>query len=867
MRKIWLLVVLIIGYLTVTATHQRAGEITFRHIEGLTYEVTILTYTFAPSPADRPELEILWGDGTSSILPRTEKIDLPNDIRRNVYVGYHTYSGASTYTISLEDPNRNYGILNIPNSVNIPLYIETVLVINPFLGPNNSPLLLNPPLDNGCVGSPYIHNPGAYDVDGDSLSYRFVVCRGANGDFIPGYVYPNVADPGNPPGDLSINPYTGDIRWESPTMQGEFNLAMLIEEWRNGVLISSIIRDMQIQIAPCDNNPPVISPLPDTCVVAGSTISFDVVATDEDEDDVLTLVATGGPLVMENNPADFPQPIDSVGHVTSTFTWNTVCSHVQKQPYQVYFKVFDDGYPVRLIDIKTVNIAVNGPAPENLTALPIGNSIYLEWEKSPCSNAIGYKIYRRFGPSGFEPGYCETGIPSWTGFKQIAEINSINDTNFFDDNSGIGLISGLVYCYRVIAFYLDQAESYASNEVCASLKKDIPIITNISVEETYIINGETYIAWSKPTEMDTLLAPGPYKYLINYADDFWGNNLMLIDSLTTGLDDTIYYHTPVNTMEFPLSYRIDLYNDEPGNRFLVGSTQIASSLFLSLEPTDKMMVLNFEAYVPWVNDTFVIYRENPDTQEYDSISWSTIPVYHDSALINGQTYCYMVKGIGNYSSPGIIDPIENYSQIACGKPIDNVPPCPPELFITTDCDRVANVLLWTNPNNYCADDVEKYYIYYSSLLNSDMYILDSLFSASDTSYVHANLASIAGCYAVTAIDTAGNQSDFSNIVCVSIDSCSLYSLPNVFTPNGDGFNDYFVPFPYTSVDKIDIKVFNRWGSQVYETNDPEIKWDGKNEQTNRECTEGVYFYVCEVYEITLAGPKKRIIQGVVHLLR
>jgi gliding motility-associated-like protein len=148
-----------------------------------------------------------------------------------------------------------------------------------------------------------------------------------------------------------------------------------------------------------------------------------------------------------------------------------------------------------------------------------------------------------------------------------------------------------------------------------------------------------------------------------------------------------------------------------------------------------------------------------------------------------------------------------------------------------------------------------------------MYILDSLLSASDTSYVHANLASIAGCYAVTALDTAGNQSDFSNLVCVSIDSCSLYSLPNVFTPNGDGFNDYFVPFPYTSVDKIDLTIFNRWGSVVYETNDPEINWDGKNVQTNRDCTEGVYFYVCEVYEITLEGPKKRTIQGSIHLLR
>ena len=38
------------------ATHQRAGEITFRYISGTTYEVTIVTYSYAPSEADRPTL-------------------------------------------------------------------------------------------------------------------------------------------------------------------------------------------------------------------------------------------------------------------------------------------------------------------------------------------------------------------------------------------------------------------------------------------------------------------------------------------------------------------------------------------------------------------------------------------------------------------------------------------------------------------------------------------------------------------------------------------------------------------------------------------------------------------------------------------
>ena len=173
MKKYLLLIVSFIIMIPVIATHQRAAEITFKHISALTYEITIITYTYTPSPADRPTLDIYWGDegvgeGPTTIY-RTQKINLPDNISKNVYEGSrHTYPGPSSYIIAFEDPNRNFGVVNIPNSVNVPMFVETMLVINSFLGVNNSPVLLNPPVDLGCVEKPYVHNPGAYDIDGDS---------------------------------------------------------------------------------------------------------------------------------------------------------------------------------------------------------------------------------------------------------------------------------------------------------------------------------------------------------------------------------------------------------------------------------------------------------------------------------------------------------------------------------------------------------------------------------------------------------------------------------------------------------------------------------------------------------------------------
>ncbi len=118
---------------------------------------TITTYTKTSSPADRPELTLYWGDGDSSIIARSTIQDNfggpGTDIRKNTYVGYHTYPGPSVYKMFFEDPNRNGGVINIPNSIDIPFYVETQLVISAFLGFNNSPVLLQPPIDNGVIGS------------------------------------------------------------------------------------------------------------------------------------------------------------------------------------------------------------------------------------------------------------------------------------------------------------------------------------------------------------------------------------------------------------------------------------------------------------------------------------------------------------------------------------------------------------------------------------------------------------------------------------------------------------------------------------------------------------------------------------------
>ena len=70
--KYFLFLFLFVTAFVASATHNRAGEITYRQIGEYTIEATITTYTKASSSgADRDSLEIHWGDGASEMVLRT----------------------------------------------------------------------------------------------------------------------------------------------------------------------------------------------------------------------------------------------------------------------------------------------------------------------------------------------------------------------------------------------------------------------------------------------------------------------------------------------------------------------------------------------------------------------------------------------------------------------------------------------------------------------------------------------------------------------------------------------------------------------------------------------------------------------------
>lgn len=919
--KLILVIFLLIYFNKGYATHLRAGEITYQRLPGSgnTYIITVTTYSNTCNTfKDDDSVSVNFGDGSQTkMFPRIMKADVANCIRWNVYQGTHSFTQGRDFIISVEEPNRmaHIGNINNPNGIscgspcskitnedsqNILFFLESMLNtdVPSYCGLfNNSPVLLQKPIDQANVNKIFKHNPGAYDIDGDSLSYEMVVPLMGTNIPVPLYLYPTAICPRSD-NNLTLNPVTGEIVWDAPKKAGIYNIAFRIHEWRkciDGVAheVGWIMRDMQIIVEECEqNDPPVIAPFNDTCIIAGTFLYKIISASDPNNGQTITLSADGGPFIVTKSPATFSSN-PTINNVQGEYNWSTVCDHIRKDPYQVIFKA-EDNYrnPSSLVDLKTWLITVVGPPPQNLRDTVIGNDIRLDWDSLyACYSGAtkkfkGFSIWRREGCQPDLIDTCNNNL-SLLGYEKIADFVQ----NYFYIDHDVE--RGRQYSYRVVAIFADgtslnpynQVSGLPSQQVCAQLKIDVPLITNVSVRKTDLADGIIYLAWLSPqtdtANLDTLTFRPPYRYEI-FRDTGYGfvpNNFQQIKTFTAPSSFTQLKNFSsvidsfLNTEQNSYCYRIDFYSQN----IFIGSS-IASSLYLSISPNDMRLQLKWDFKVPWDNFAYTVYKYDSNLMRYDSIAFTNIQVYTDTGLKNDTQYCYYVKSWGIYSALQIPDTFLNDSQEKCASPKDTIPPCPPVLTVRNHCEistaadwdpeSYPNELSWTHPNSFCNDkDAIKFYIYYSSTESGELTKIDSTI---EIKYFHNKLkGTLAGCYAITAIDSYYNESIFSNKICV--DNCPIYELPNVFTPNGDDSNDFFTPIiPYGRrfIDHIDFKVYNRWGEVVFRTEDPGIGWDGKEYKSGKDLAEGVYFYSCYIFEIRLKDIEKRKLKpGYIHLIR
>lgn len=830
------------------ATHIRAADITAERIGLTQYKIRLSVYTDynnvkdnlnSQNPIDVETLTIGFGNQSNpldevDVKRKSVKQIVSGETFENIYELVYNFPAVNNgYVIYFVGKNRNDNVVNINNSANSFIYVETFVFIDAFSPVNTSPKFTVPPIDIAAVNKVYTHNPGAYDADGDSLAFELIDPRDSYNKTVDGYRYPDHPSFGSP-STFKIDAKTGQITWDTPKIAGEYNIAFKVSEYRDGIRIGYVIRDMQINVFNTNNNPPIIDMPADTCISAGVLYQDRFMANDPDFNSLAvelygSYIEQGGTYKVLNVRTDI-KAVD--------LTWIPPCSAVGQQTIQGIVRAVDV-HPVSLSTIKTWNIQVYGQKPVLISAIPSNNEISLSWNKYPCVNSKAkILIYRaECDTSKVKRSVCTAAIPEEWGFVKVGEVD-INATGFIDGVSN-KLSSGIQYYYMI---YVDFGVpsfgvSYASNILGASLNSESPLINEISFSKKDLDTKILINAFQFET-LDTIKYKSPYTFSITNDSKIIYSTVSIKAEVFSVLLDTSF-------LNYLKPFELEMRDNQ---NQLVGSQSLALSEKLSAIGTDEALNIS------WTNDNLWFYSDTlyqkiysfkagGDTVLVDSVLGGKTS-YQITNLMNGDSVCAYVETAYSYCLEGLDSVFHSFTKTSCALIKDDVPPCPPVLSIELiDCDAkgFGNRLSWSyNGSPICSKDVASF-----ELFKKNEFKTGSFYSKSNYTLNHLSDIDLEGeelnCYYILAKDSSGNVSKPSNTVCQ--DFCSDVILPNIFTPNNDGKNDSFVSKTnFSGFSDVLFVVYNRWGKEVYrEAEFTHLSWDGKS--TNGEyVSDGVYYF-------------------------
>ena len=381
LQRLKLLTVVLAALLTsgnLFATHAQSADITYQCLGGNQYQIQVSFYRDCAGVAAPNTVAVNLFSATCNQNFNITLNKIPGtgvDVTQvcstiNTQCNGGTYPGVQEYiyqaivtlpaqctdwvfSFSLCCRNNAINTINTPGSENI--YVEAELN-NLDFPCNSSPSFSNPPVSYPCIGQTSCFNHGAIDIDGDSLYYSLLppaTSATTTVTYIAGYsaTQPLISSP-----LISFNPNTGDICM-TPTMLEVTVLAVRVEEWRNGVFVGSVIRDIQLRTVLCNNTLPTVSGIDgtgqfSTTACVGSNLSFTIPSQDVDAGQIVTLTwnnAISGATFTSNN-LQIP---------TATFNWTPTLTDASTVPYCFTVQVKDNNCPLNGVQVYSFCITVS----------------------------------------------------------------------------------------------------------------------------------------------------------------------------------------------------------------------------------------------------------------------------------------------------------------------------------------------------------------------------------------------------------------------------------------------------------------------------------------------------------------------------
>lgn len=195
-------------------------------------------------------------------------------------------------------------------------------------------------------------------------------------------------------------------------------------------------------------------------------------------------------------------------------------------------------------------------------------------------------------------------------------------------------------------------------------------------------------------------------------------------------------------------------------------------------------------------------------------------------MTQSKYYCYKIAAEDNCKNQGV------FSNEAC------------PIVLTGGNLKRANSVKW-NAYTLWTDSVDKYEVYRGTDSINLFYLTE--FDSRIRALVDTNLNDtfMTNCYRVKAVEKQGltNNSAWSNTFCITQEP--LIYIPTAFTPEtSESLNDFFGPKGAFVPNVYSMKIYNRWGQRIYETNQG-IPWNGRFID-NRYVPDGVYLYQIEI---------------------
>ncbi len=847
------------------ATHLVGGEIFYEYLGNDNYGITLIVYRdCGPANANNTQFDsnVALGifDLQNDFLVESVNIQLfssnieqvpvelenpcfilPPDLcveRATYYEVVNLPPNPNGYYVIHQRCCRNPSIDNLvnPNATGVTLYTEipgTNLVGQEF---NNSARFDNFPPAALCAFAEFFFDHGATDLDGDSLVYEFCTpFHSGTSDPVPPLTpapYIEVTwDNGfsesyqidsNP--SFAINPETGYITGTA-TQMGQYVLGVCVYEYRDGLLINRSHRDFQFNVTLCDPN--IIASIPEQeSFCDGLTVSFDNISTNA--------TFFQWDFGVEGIDTDISTLIDPTYTYAEPGLYNVrLIANPGWTCADTAFSLFDARPP---LDI----------------AIELGESECeypnMKYDFSVTTNGNENAIYSwNFGP-GSSPSSSTSSNPQ--DIILFEEQQSYQISLSVEDNGCFASDAIVVENPPNPIAIINPQESFCAGLTYTfsnSSQNNTSVIWNFG---TTAINDVSFEMSPEFTFPDTgayvieLVALAP-----NSCPDTTSLNFEIFDFLNPAFNEQEPQCLSTNSFDFA-----GYGNSIPEAVFSWNFGEAAN-----VSSTDNQNPQNIVFSEAGIYPVTLSISENGCTKTYTADVW-VITDPNFSPVINSNPGCAPL--ISSYAADFVADtPMFFEWDFGDGNESNNVAGTHIYSnagvyditvlgYTTTGCVREISYILedaiTVNPSPIASfemigEDLD--------ILNPTVQIINTSEEAVSCVYVTSDGTEINDCDFTYSFTEGGYQSITQTVTnefgCaasqtgkVFIDGFVFYA-PNSFSPNDDGLNDYWLPV-MTGITEYSCKIYDRWGTLIFSSNDPNKAWIGDVRGGENYATTGIY---------------------------